>query len=179
MINRFIPTDFYNAIIVIDEFDALMNKGEVFDFSAENLALSYTSSLTVLVSTGNKNVMIALSAEASGGQIELNVYEDSVATSGSAISCFSRNRSLKNDNGSLTKVFKNPVVSDPGYQFVHKHILSGEGQGKSSINASITPGLKRIYNKNTNYVLDFKNDSSGTTAIVTFDASFSEVEDIA
>ena len=37
MNNLFLPTDFYKAIIVIDEFDALMNKGEVFDFSVEDL----------------------------------------------------------------------------------------------------------------------------------------------
>lgn len=176
MNNLFLPNDKYKSIISIDQFDSMMNKGEIFDFSVEDLNLIFTSSLSVLITTGDKNVLIALSAEATGAQIELNVYEDAVASSGSAISCFSRNRSEKNDDGCLLHIYRNPIVTDYGYPFVHKHILSGSGF-KSNITASITPGLKRIYNKNTNYLLDFKNVSTGLTAIVTFDGSFAEVED--
>lgn len=171
--NIFYPRNKYGGNVELDQFEAKMHDGKVFDIHAEKLNLEYTSSYDIYFTPGTKDVVIVFDAAVTGGRTSVVIYEDPTCSAGTAITCY--NRARNSSNVCEMVVVENPSVTATGsIPFVKKQIFAEAGIGQTKISSSITPGLKRIFGKNKTYLMRFTNEASGATVLIDMEGSFFE-----
>ena len=128
-----------------------VNSGRLFAFYMEDTDIDAVDTVSMLISTGNKELHISFNLESFGGQTIAQIYEDSeINANGNPITISAFNRT---HCGCIeTKFFLSPTVAQNGDRFVYRRVLS-HAQGNSGVTSSVVESAFRVFKPRTNYLL--------------------------
>ncbi|MFW5955725.1 MAG: hypothetical protein ACOCSK_03190 [Rhodothermales bacterium] len=139
--------------------------GLLYGFYTDELSVSDGSSLELLIQTGSKDAHIILSALSGEAQTIPELYEDTeVSSEGDELLASNFNRNYP-DTPEL-KVYTSPTVTNDGFRFVSRRILSG-GQGPFKVSSEIVDGIERVLKAQTNYLVKVTADGGAANIVVT------------
>lgn len=168
----FYPRDECGALRYIDVIHCMVHQGRLFDISGFDIDLDSTETHYILIKTGEKQVHIDFVITGGGGIIDIEIGEDAVASGGSVLQIFNRNRN--SSNVPYTTAFDNPTVSTVGNIFVNKRILGSATVLQQKIISEVRAGAERVWKPNTNYVMLARTVAGADNCMLTIDGVFYE-----
>jgi len=157
-----IATNGNGEAITMDFITHYVNSGRLFAFYMEDTDIDAVDTVSMLISTGNKELHISFNLESFGGQTIAQIYEDSeINANGNPITISAFNRT---HCGCIeTKFFLSPTVAQNGDRFVYRRVLS-HAQGNSGVTSSVVESAFRVFKPRTNYLLTLNAAADNTTA---------------
>lgn len=150
-----------NLITITSEHNEI-HEGE--HYRCSNANLDFSTDAYWLFRTGNRNTHLTLSFNASKPG-ELYAYENTnFATTGDQIGCGNSKRTSTNTTASLA--YANPTINDLGLQLLIEVIGTDGVNVQGGVGGSRSRGSEFILKQNTNYLIRYDPQASGTRASI-------------